>query len=151
VTATVRVLDRLSRVKQTGPARWIASCPTGAHPYGDRSRGLSIREADDRVLICCHAGCGGADIVEALGLTLGDLYDRPLGVAGFEVSHSAIPARDLLEILDHEIVVAVLVLNDIVQRRKVNESQVERLVQAAARIGKARDMANPAKGSRRAA
>jgi hypothetical protein len=151
MSAVVRVLDRLSRVKQTGPARWIASCPTGAHPHGDRSRGLSIREADDRVLIYCHAGCGAVDIVEALGLTLGDLYDRPLSSEGFQPTYTAIPARDLLEILDHELVVAFLILSDVIQRRRVNEAQVQRLAQATARVGKARDMANPAIGGRRAA
>jgi hypothetical protein len=54
-------------------------------------------------------------------------------------------------ILDHEITVAMLILLEIVERRKVNEAQVQRLIQAAARIGKARDMANPAKVDSRAA
>jgi len=151
MSAGGKILGRLTRVKQTGPARWIASCPTGAHPHGDRSRGLSIREADDRVLIYCHAGCGAVDVVEALGLTLGDLYERPLCAGALGATHPAIPARDLLEILDHEINVSVLLLNDVVQRRRVNELQIQRLIQAAARIGKARDMANPAKATRHAA
>jgi len=149
MSATTKILDRLSRVKQTGSDRWIASCPTGAHAHGDRSRGLSIRQVDDRVLLCCHAGCGAVEIVEALGLTLGNLYDAPLGER--PAVRSTIPARDLLEILDHELLVAILILNDITQRRAVTEAQVGRLVQAAARVGKARDAVNPMKVSRHAA
>jgi len=149
MSAAAKIIDRLSRVKSTGPDRWIASCPTGAHAHGDRSRGLSIRQVDDRVLLYCHGGCGAVDVVEALGLKLSDLYDAPLGER--PAVHSTIPARDLLGILDHELLVAILILNDITQRRAVTEAQVGRLVQAAARVGKARDAVNPMKVSRHAA
>jgi hypothetical protein len=101
------------------------------------------------VLLCCHAGCGAVDVVEALGLKLSDLYDAPLGER--PALHSTIPARDLLEILDHEITVAVLILNDVTEKRTVTKDQVQRLMQSAARVGKARDMVNPAKVSRHAA
>lgn len=149
MSAATRILDRLERVKKTGLDRWIASCPTSEHAHGDRSRGLSVRQVDDRVLLYCHGGCGAVDVVEAIGLKLSDLYDAPLGER--PAVHSTIPARDLLEILDHEITVAVLILNDVTQRRTVTESQIQRLIQAAARLGKARDMANPARASRHAA
>ena len=52
---------------------------------------------------------------------------------------------DLLVIVDHEVTVAMLILNDIVTGRTVNQGQVLRLCQAAARIGKARDMVHPTK------
>lgn len=143
-TAT-KLLDRLERVRQTGPGRWIASCPTSAHTHGDRSRGLSIRQIDDRLLIYCHAGCGAAEIMEALGLSLSHLYERPLSKGFVGQIRPAIPASDLLLILDHETTVAVLILDEIVTRRTVSEGQVQRLTLAAARIGKARDMASPAK------
>jgi hypothetical protein len=151
MSAAARLLSQLTNVRQTAPGRWIASCPTAAHRHGDRSRGLSIREIQDRVLIYCHAGCGAGEIVEALGLTLGDLYDRSLTREYLEQVHSPIPARDLLVILDHELTVVVLILEDIVTRRTANKAQVQRLCQAAARIGRARDMANPAKVTRHAA
>jgi alkyl hydroperoxide reductase subunit AhpC len=82
---------------------------------------------------------------------MSDLFPERLPEHSYPVSHSSIPARDLLVILDHELTVVVLILNDIVTGRTVNESQLQRLCQAAARIGKARDMANPAKWSRHAA
>jgi hypothetical protein len=54
-------------------------------------------------------------------------------------------------ILDHEITVSALILDDIVKRRTVNEGQIQRLCQAAARVGKARDMSHPEKVNCRAA
>lgn len=69
------LLDRLDRVKTTGPGTWLASCPTSNHKHGDRSRGLSLREGDDgRVLLHCFAGCAAHEVVEAVGLELTDLF-----------------------------------------------------------------------------
>jgi len=42
------VLDRLDKVKQTGPDRWIACCPA----HDDKSPSLAVRELDDgRILL----------------------------------------------------------------------------------------------------
>lgn len=142
------LLDRLEHVRQTAPGRWLARCPA----HEDRSPSLSIREIDGgRILLHDFGGCSTEDVLAALGLTMSELFPERLPEHSYPASHSSIPARDLLVILDHETTVAVLILNDIVTRRTANESQVQRLCQAAARIGKARDMVNPAKGIRRAA
>jgi hypothetical protein len=146
VSVAARILDRLDGVKPTGTGRWIAKCP--AHP--DRSPSLSIREADDgRVLLHDFGGCDTESVLIALGLTVGDLFAKPLGE--FRPAQSAIPARDVLVLLDHEITVAVIILDEIVTRRKVNEGQLQRLMTASERIGKARDIACPAKVASRAA
>ena len=49
---------------------WQACCPS--HEDGHPS--LSITPAGTRVLVHCHAGCTNAQVVAALGLTLGDLF-----------------------------------------------------------------------------
>jgi hypothetical protein len=65
-----RLVDRLDRVKQTGPSRWLARCPA----HADRTPSLAIRELDDgRVLINCFAGCAPGDVLAAIGLSLADL------------------------------------------------------------------------------
>ncbi len=74
------LLDRLAArglaVRGTGPGRWMAACPA----HDDRSPSLSLRNrADpdgDRVLVNCFAGCAAEDVLAALGLDFGDLYDR---------------------------------------------------------------------------
>ena len=141
MSAAAKVLDRLQRVKSTGANTWRASCPTAAHLHWDRSRGLSIRVADDRVLIFCHAGCGAVDVVEALGLTLSDLYDRPTEHRRQAV-HSRIHPSDLLEIISAETAVAAIVAADMVENRTISEDDWQRLAKAAARIARARDHAN---------
>lgn len=68
-------LGRLSKVRQSGPGIWNACCPA----HEDKSPSLSIKLLQDgRVLIHCHAGCGGAEVMAAVGMSLSDLYPEPL-------------------------------------------------------------------------
>lgn len=68
-----RLLSRLDKVKATGEGKWIAICPA----HADRTPSLSIRETSDgTLLVKCWAGCGAADIVAAVGLSLADLFPR---------------------------------------------------------------------------
>ena len=66
------ILNRLDKVRRTGNNKWQALCPS----HDDRSPSLSIRLTDDRVLLHCFAGCPAEDVLDALGLTFGDLYDN---------------------------------------------------------------------------
>jgi hypothetical protein len=146
MSAAAKLVERLAGVKQMGPGRWVTRCPS----HEDRSPSLSLREVDDRVLLHCFAGCDTEAVLAAIGLTMTDLFESPLDHHRAP-THSRIPASDLLVLLDHEITVAVLILSDIAERRKVNEAQIQRLCQAARRIGSARDMASPEKVTRHAA
>lgn len=129
------LLDRLERVRQTGPGRWIAKCPA----HEDRSPSLSIREADDgRVLVYDFGGCDVGVVLAAIGLTMSDLFERSIG-HGLEPIRSGIPAADRLLIIDHETMVAALIIADVVRDRVADEAQWARLAQACARIGRARD------------
>ena len=53
-------------------------------------------------------------------------------------------AAAALVALDHELTVAVIILSDIVAHRRISETELSRLMQAAARIGAARDLISPA-------
>jgi hypothetical protein len=135
MSAVAKLLDRLERVRQSGPGRWLASCPV----HADRSPSLSIRELDDgRLLLHDFGGCETGDILAAVGLQLSDLFEKPLS-HNLSASRSRIPARDLLEILSEEISVAALIAADLLSRRSISELDWQRLARAAARIGKARD------------
>ncbi|MFM8442566.1 MAG: hypothetical protein ACKN9W_04375 [Methylococcus sp.] len=69
------LLPRLERVRETGPGRWMASCPVEGHRHGDRNRSLSIRETESGdVLLKCFAGHGAAEIAAAVGLELAELF-----------------------------------------------------------------------------
>ena len=55
--------------------RGQAHCP--AHEDGRAS--LSFAEGSDGVVLKCHAGCTTAAVVEALSLTMADLFDKAPG------------------------------------------------------------------------
>jgi hypothetical protein len=95
------------------------------------------------MLLHPFCGCQTEDVLTALGLTMSDLFPErsTANGPGYPRSHSRIPARDLLEVIDHEVNVVALILADILDDRRIDESQFDRLAQAAARIGKARDHA----------
>jgi hypothetical protein len=70
------LLSRFESVRGKHP-KWIARCPA----HEDRSPSLSVKALDDgRVLVHCFAGCGAADVMAAVGLTLAALY--PKGACG---------------------------------------------------------------------
>ena len=102
-----RLLERLERVKVTGPGRWSASCPGPLHHRGDRNPSLSVTLADDgRALIRCFVGCEVSAIVAAIGLELSDLFPlRPAAHAGPIPAHKRpkISDRDLLAIIRREV------------------------------------------------
>lgn len=82
--ALSRVLDRLSDVKRTGQG-WMARCP--AHRDERASLSIGVNSNGD-VLLHCFAGCSVESIVDALGLSMRDLYVQPL--AGSEKSHKGV-------------------------------------------------------------
>jgi putative DNA primase/helicase len=70
LTPLERVLERVKNVARYD-GYFMASCP--AHPDEDPS--LSITVGDDRrALVNCFAGCSAESIVEALDLTMSDLF-----------------------------------------------------------------------------
>jgi len=95
----------------------------------------------------CMADCGarGGDVLAyhmaARGITFVDAA-KSLGAwveDGKGETHrkpTLIPARDMLEIVAHEIVVAALVAADLANGRKVSERDRNRLIAAAGRIGR---------------
>jgi len=70
-TATERILDKLDKVKPAKVNGWLARCP--AHDDGNPS--LSVTKVKGRALVNCFAGCKPESIVNALGMTMPDLFD----------------------------------------------------------------------------
>lgn len=61
-------------VREVGD-RVSIQCPS----HADKEPSLSVRPIEGSTLLYCHAGCSTADVVEALGLSLQDLFDDELG------------------------------------------------------------------------
>lgn len=62
-------LSRLDKVKQTNGG-YSARCPA----HDDRVNSLSIAEDNDKILLKCHAGCDVTEVMEALDLSVKDLF-----------------------------------------------------------------------------
>lgn len=69
------LLTRLDKVTGKFP-KWKAICPA----HADKSPSLSIKEiSDGTILIHCFAGCGPSDIMDAIGMSLSELFPERAG------------------------------------------------------------------------
>lgn len=135
MSAIAKVLDRVENPKQSGTRRWMCKCPA----HEDRGPSLSIRELEDgRVLIHCFAGCGAGEVLAKIGLRMSDLFDQPIA-HHLPPIRGGFSARELLELNAHEATVVALLACD-AQSRSLTADETQRLVQAAARLGKAQEL-----------
>lgn len=140
--AVVSAADILSHLEGVRDSRtgWLARCPGPLHEHGDRHASLALARGkhDDRWLIHCYAGCLPIDIMRALGLELADLYDdrvyRPRG----DSEKPRLSAGERLEVLEHELGVALMIASDFLREQTISKENTVRLAQAVARIGAAR-------------
>lgn len=67
------LLCRLEGVRKNGVNHWVAKCPA----HTDKSPSLSIACGDDgRILLHDFGGCKVHDVLAAVGLEVGDLFER---------------------------------------------------------------------------
>lgn len=105
VTPAERVIVHLDGARETGPGRWMARCPA----HDDRSASISIKDAGDKVLLHCFAGCDVGDVLKAIGLSLSDLFDRPPEHQNALTKYQRrTPWRDLAQTIRQEIFVTVI-------------------------------------------
>lgn len=90
------ILDRLDGLRSTGPDTWRARCPA----HASRGPTLSIKDAGDRLLLKCFAGCGAAEVLDAVGLEFADLFDTPLNIG-------PLPYRDRLRVNPRDVLAAI--------------------------------------------
>jgi len=130
------LLERLEKVRHTGPGRWIARCPA----HDDGSPSLSIKEADGgRVLIHCFGGCEPGAILDACGLEFAALFEKREPGAVYRPLKTYMPAADLLLLISHEVQVAAHIAAQSQDQLCLEDEQIQRLILAAERIGRARD------------
>lgn len=131
-----RLLGRLDAVKETGPGRWIARCPS----HEDRHPSLSIRETTDGVvLLRCWAGCGAAEVVGAVGLALRDLFDRPLPDRPALRPRERWVLADVLTCLAHDALVMAIVAEDMARGRVLDDAARDALAAIGSRFRAAAD------------
>lgn len=103
------LLSRLNRVRSTGQDRWIACCPS----HADRSPSLTVRALPDgRILLHCFSGCEPGAVLDAVGLTFGDLFPEPLTRDALPRVRGGISAHEALECLRSESAVLAILASD---------------------------------------
>lgn len=110
----------------------MARCP--AHP--DKTASLSIRELDDgRVLVHDFAGCSVEAVLDALGMELADLFEKPLESKGSSRDRGHWHAmRAALECLRAEAQVIVIAASDVSGGKGLSSTDADRVARAAGRI-----------------
>ena len=97
------------------------------------------------MLVHDFGGCELSDVLQAVDLTISDLFPQPLRRAGSDGGRGSttvrIPASDLLEILSAETSVVAILAADLLDGRAIGSRDWQRLALAAARIHRARDHA----------
>jgi len=127
------ILDRLDKVKENGPGRWLACCPA----HQDRSPSLSVRETPDgTILVKCFAECPTPDVLAAVGLELKDLFPQ----RGRDDYHASkrpgerwVP-RDVLAAVAREALIALLAAEAVHSGTLLSDEDRNRLAVAAGRL-----------------
>lgn len=84
MSAFNRLCDRLAEVTGATPRvngcnKARARCPVRQH--GNPNPSLVVTSIEGQALLYCHAGCSTEDVINALNLTMADLFDDPRGAS----------------------------------------------------------------------
>jgi len=116
------LLSRLESVRANRNGTWLARCPA----HDDRSPSLSIATGDDgKVLLHCFAGCGAADVVEAIGLELSSLFPETHDWKGQR--RSRVDYKALVNLLRHEATVMLIAAQKLSEGVVLTEDDQETL------------------------
>ena len=122
------LLQHLEGVRDKGNGQFVAKCPA----HEDRSPSLTIKvESDGTVLLHCFAGCTALEVVNAVGLTLGDLFPEKLDTPSRRPLWNY---RALLETLGHETLVVLGAATKILDGYTVTPDELEEVKLARLRI-----------------
>jgi hypothetical protein len=128
------LLSRLEGVRQRGPDRWIAKCPS----HADRTPSVTIRDlGDGRILIHCFAGCEVLHVLQAIGLDFGDVFPERLPGHVHRGIAKPFSALDALRCLTQESAVVAIAAADITVGKPLSDIDLERIATAAGRIASA--------------
>ncbi len=69
-------VDRLEKVKKNSNG-WLARCPS----HEDRAPSLAVHLSENKIVLHCFVGCSAEKIVNAMGLSMRDLFDDTVPTA----------------------------------------------------------------------
>lgn len=130
------ILNRLEKVRRTGPGKWIACCPA----HADKRPSLAVKLTDDdKILLKCWAGCDVESIVSAIGLTLSDLM--PEKPQGYDRTRARVPRFNRSEMFDrllHESIILGLGIRQLLSGKELSPADIESIGKAESLIDELR-------------
>lgn len=124
------LLAKLDKVKPRGRNNWQACCPA----HADKGPSLSVRELDDgRVLVHCFAGCSIHEILQAVGMEMGDLFP-PRDVGNARRERRPFHATDALRAVGFEALVVCAAAASMASGEPLSAVDRDRLILAGQRI-----------------
>ncbi|MEM5317242.1 hypothetical protein VSR72_36490 [Paraburkholderia sp. JHI869] len=139
--AAAALLDRLDGVRSCGNGRWRARCPA----CRSGKAVLAITETADgtTLLHCFREGCPVADIANAAGIDLADLFPpRFDGVHASKPAKRRFNAQQVLGAVNVEILEILIVLSAVLHRGSMTPTEYERLRLAVSRVSVAEGLTN---------
>lgn len=134
-----KLLQRLDKVKQVGPSKWLAGCPS----HEDRTPSLSVRELDDgTVLMHCFGGCGAAEILESLGLDFSELFPPKTDKHFSPKTRKPWNASDILQALAVESLIVQVYANMMSNGEQLTADDRQRLLLSASRLQRGAEIAH---------
>lgn len=125
------ILNRLDRVKSTGPGRWLACCPA----HNDRHPSFTVRETEDNtILMKCWVGCSIDQILSALELEKKDLFPHRTEYLAQLKPHERWIPRDILACLADDLLRAYVYVTYTERGEPIGEKAVEDLENIARRF-----------------
>lgn len=136
------ILSRVSRVRQTGPDRWMFSCPGPLHKNGDRNTSASAREcADGTILLHCFAGCEISDMTAPIGIELRDLFPpKPYKYTPRKDGITAAKRREYKALLKQESYLVKFAQGVMLSGGEITADDAERVLLADQRVRKLRGL-----------
>ncbi|UTA47445.1 CHC2 zinc finger domain-containing protein [Simiduia sp. 21SJ11W-1] len=128
----VGILNLLKKVRPSGRNRWMACCPA----HEDNSPSLSIAVGgNEKILLHCFAGCQLADITEAIGLSVSDLF--PKITNDLEFSNRFKHASNLANQAELDALTLIIAKNELMAGRALSAEDQKTVTQAIDRLGNA--------------
>lgn len=124
------LLSLLDKVRQTGPQKWIARCPS----HDDNYPSLAIRETpENNLLIHCFSGCSVHEITRALGIELHQLFPENIPLEGRKPIKKPFMSVDIQDMLMFELTMISIGLNQMLNDGCTRED-IQAIIQTAERI-----------------
>lgn len=141
MTPLDNLLSRLEKVTETNNPRFAVSYKACCPAHGDNNPSLGIAQTDDGMILinCISRQCPPDDILAAVGLEFGDLYDKPVYHRHRPTRKPLFNARDLLASVCLEILVAGIYAEDLLKGKTPTAEDVDRLKLAYQRLTAAHD------------